>query len=68
MYGPIEHPRWGAIMGVIATKDILDEQEVLTYYGYREGNPIPGDYPWYWKQKEQIEADKLSQSIAESTS
>ena len=61
MYAPIEHPRWGAIMGVTATNDINSKDEVLTYYGYPKGNPVPGDFPWYWKMQQGKVNTKSSQ-------
>ena len=61
MYAPMEHPRWGPIMGVVATKTINLGHEVLAHYNYRKSNSIPGDFPWYWKLKEQMEPAKTSQ-------
>ena len=50
----IEHPRWGAIMGVVSTKHIKEGDELFTYYGYRPGK-IPSDFPWYWELKSTVE-------------
>ena len=54
MYLPIEHPRWGAIMGVVSTKHIQEGDELFTYYGYRPAK-LPADFPWYWELKSKLE-------------
>ena len=51
----IEHPRWGAIMGVVTTTDVEAGDELFTYYGYSSGLSIPADFPWYWEMKKEIE-------------
>ena len=50
----IEHPRWGAIMGVVSTKYIKAGEELFTYYGYKPGR-LPSDFPWYWELKRKVE-------------
>ena len=54
----IEHPRWGAIMGVVSNKYIRAGEELLTYYGYRIGRKMPSDYPWYWELKRKVEEEE----------
>ena len=54
----IEHPRWGAIMGVVSSKYIKAGEELLAYYGYRLGRKMPSDYPWYWELKRKIEEEE----------
>ena len=50
VYVDIEHPRWGAIMGVQITKDVKSGEELFTYYGYKLTNTSL-DFPWYWHEK-----------------
>ena len=54
----IEHPRWGAIMGVVSTKYIKAGEELFTYYGYREHRRMPSDYPWYWELKRKVDEEE----------
>ena len=54
----IEHPRWGAIMGVVSTKFIKAGEELFTYYGYRRHMRMPSDFPWYWQLKRKMEAEE----------
>ena len=51
----IEHPRWGAIMGIVTTTDVEAGDELFTYYGYSAGLAIPEDFPWYWEMKLALE-------------
>jgi len=46
MFNEFEHPRFGAIMSVIATKDIHQDDEVLVSYNYT----ICHAPPWYQEQ------------------
>ena len=54
-YINIEHPRWGAIMGVSTTTNVKAGEEIFTNYGYPRKLPMPEDFPWYWDMKKQIE-------------
>ena len=57
----IEHPRWGAIIGVVSTKTIKAGEELFTYYRYkRERMPI--DFPWYWELKRKLEKEEELES------
>ena len=61
----MEHPRWGAILGVFATKHITAGEELFAHYGYSHGHGVPSDYPWYWELKwntEKQERMKVSRS------
>ena len=53
-----EHPRWGAIIGVYAKKDIEAGEELFAYYGYSLGHNIPNDHPWYWEAKRELEKEE----------
>ena len=55
VYRAMEHPRWGAIMGVWTTTNVALGDEILTYYGYKGGKSIPYDFPWYWESKKREE-------------
>ena len=61
VFQEIEHPRWGAIMGVLTTKDIKAGQELFAHYGYTS-TTFPSDVPWYWEQKRKIEKNERSKS------
>ena len=54
----IEHPRWGAIMGIVTTTDVEAGEELFTYYGYSAGLATPEDFPWYWEMKKQIQKEE----------
>ena len=54
----MEHPRWGAILGVYATKDIAAGEELFANYNYGPGYDIPYDHPWYWEVKRQTEKEE----------
>jgi hypothetical protein len=54
----MEHPRWGAIQGVILTKNVKAGEELFTFYGYKHGFPMPSDFPWYWELKRQVEKEE----------
>ena len=56
VYFNIEHPRWGAIMGVVTTRHIKSGEELFTYYGYSKRN-MPYDFPWYWELKRKVEEE-----------
>ena len=60
-YTNIEHPRWGAILGVVTTTHVKAGEELFTYYGYDDGGAMPEDYPWYWELKRQIENEQNCQ-------
>ena len=53
----MEHPRWGAVQGVVTTKEVKAGEELFTYYGYVKSN-MPSDFPWYWELKRQVEKEK----------
>ena len=61
VFQEIEHPRWGAIMGVLTTKDIKAGQELFAHYGYTS-TTFPSDVPWYWEQKRKIEKNERSKT------
>ena len=61
-FGEFEHPRWGAVYGVYASKDIKAGDELFGYYGYGHGQNIPHDYPWYWEAKRELEKDERMKS------
>ena len=54
----MEHPRWGAILGLITTRSVKSGEELLVYYGYKPGYDVPLDYPWYWELKRQVEKEE----------
>ena len=56
-YFNIEHPRWGAIMGVVTTRHVKAGEELFTYYGYRPAS-MPSDFPWYWELKKRVEQEE----------
>ena len=55
----IEHPRWGAIMGVVTTTDVEAGEELFTYYGYSDGLAFPEDFPWYWEMEKESRNTKI---------
>ena len=57
----MEHPRWGAIMGVVSTKHIKAGEELLTYYGYKP-RKMPEDFPWYLELKRKVEEEEELQA------
>ena len=57
----MEHPRWGAIMGVVSTKHIKAGEELFTYYGYKP-RKMPEDFPWYWELKRKEEEEEELQA------
>ena len=59
-YINIEHPRWGAIMGVSTTTNVKAGEEIFTNYGYPRKLPMPEDFPWYWELKKKIEDEEIS--------
>ena len=61
-YVDIEHPRWGAIMGVVTTRHIKAGEELFTYYRLFKTDIIPYDYPWYWELKEKTENAEKEQT------
>merc|ERR1712080_501471 len=56
-YYLMDHPRWGAIQGVVTTKDVKAGEELFTHYGY-EPDDFPNDFPWYWELKRNIEKEE----------
>ena len=58
MFSELEHPRWEAVMGVYAQKDIAKGEEVFANYGYVHGLGLPNDHPWYWELKRQVEKEE----------
>ena len=59
-YINIEHPRWGAIMGVSTTTNVKAGEEIFTNYGYPRKLPMPEDFPWYWELKKKIENEEIT--------
>ena len=55
----VEHPRWGAIMGVVTTMDVEAGEELFTYYGYSDGLAFPEDFPWYWEMEKKSRNTKI---------
>ena len=72
-FNTLEHPRWGAILGVFATKPIKSGEEIFAYYGYGENAyekneygavyDIPYDHPWYWELKRQTHKEERSRGV-----
>ena len=56
-YSEIEHPRWGLIQSVTATKDLKAGDELFTFYGYKPDGSFPEDFPWYWETKMAIDKE-----------
>ena len=52
-YNEIEHPRWGVIQGVGTMKPIKADEEIFTFYDYKEDS-FPADYPWYHEAQRRI--------------
>ncbi|XP_059084451.1 uncharacterized protein LOC131881575 [Tigriopus californicus] len=52
VFDGFEHPRFGLIVAVRATKDIRQGQEILVDYGYQEA-PFPADFLWYHQAKKE---------------
>ena len=53
---PLEHPRWGLVIGVVASIPIRGGQELHTHYGYTPA-VFPSDFPWYWELKSHTEKE-----------
>ena len=53
----MDHPRWGLIQSVVASRDIKAGEELFGYYGY-EINKFPDDIPWYHEQKIMFEKEQ----------
>ena len=53
----MDHPRWGLIQSVVASRDIKAGEELFGYYGYPRGK-FPSDFPWYFELKTQIEKEQ----------
>ena len=55
----MDHPRWGLIQSVVATRDIKTGEELFGYYGYNQNQAMfPNDFPWYFELKAKIEKAK----------
>ena len=52
----MDHPRWGLIQSVLASRDIKAGEELFGYYGYERGM-FPSDFPWYFELKNQIDKE-----------
>ena len=63
-YDSMEHPRWGAIMGVFTTTHVKAGDEIFTHYGYGGKSNMPDDFPWYWELKSKIDKKEKSKKIA----
>ena len=53
----IDHPRWGIIQGVVASRDIKAGEELFGYYGYKFA-AFPDDFPWYHDLKAKVDKEK----------
>ena len=53
----MDHPRWGLIQGVAASRDIKAGEELFAYYGY-QGPRFPHDFPWYFELKTKVEKER----------
>ena len=53
----MDHPRWGLIQSVVASRDINVGEELFGYYGYQI-NKFPDDIPWYHEQKNMFEKEQ----------
>ncbi len=63
VYTEFEHPRFGLIIRLVATRDIDAGEEILLDYGYKEGD-FPGDHLWYHEAKKHYEESlELSKNI-----
>ena len=51
----MEHPRWGLIQSLIATRQIKAGEELYTNYGYSYTDEVPFDVPWYWELKRDMD-------------
>ena len=49
VFGEIEHPRWGTIMGIWTKRPIKAGEEILAHYHYKEQKEFPKDFPWYFE-------------------
>ena len=52
----MDHPRWGLIQSVVASRDIKAGEELFGHYGYERGK-FPSDFPWYFELKNQIDKE-----------
>ena len=53
----MDHPRWGIIQSLVATRDIFAGEELYAYYTYEE-KPFPLDFPWYFDLKRRIKKEQ----------
>ena len=55
----MDHPRWGLIQGVVATRDIKAGEELFGFYGYNKNKAVfPNDFPWYFELKTKVEKEQ----------
>ena len=52
----MDHPRWGLIQSLIATRNIKAGEELYAHYGYSTRN-FPSDFPWYWELKMKVDKE-----------
>ena len=48
----VEHPRFGHTVGLAATKDIMEGQEIFVNYGYNVNENTDINFPWFRPQWE----------------
>ena len=53
----MDHPRWGIIQSLVATRDILAGEELYAYYFYKK-KPFPLDFPWYFDLKRRVKKEQ----------
>ena len=53
----MDHPRWGLIQGVVATRNLKAGEELFAHYGYRNA-VFPNDFPWYFELKTKVEKEQ----------
>ena len=53
----MDHPRWGIIQSVVATRNLKAGEELYGYYGYKTRD-FPNDFPWYWELKMKVNKEQ----------
>ena len=52
----MDHPRWGIIQSVGASRNLKAGEELYANYGYKKF-PFPSDFPWYWELKRKLDKE-----------
>ncbi len=67
VFRDFEHPRWGAIESLSATKDIKAGEEIFADYNYPKKTPsLEALYKWYYDALEDYEARKWKEAQQEN--